>query len=322
MQWFLLVLVSVSLLYGDAKQDDFVNKILKSSEVKIDFKALQSGKIVSIARKDQEQTNSSIALSIALYVKAPYKDVLLSLKKSEGRLSGYKNAFLVEIKEKKDIEKYFTKAYFTKDENDEVQKLLDYDKGDNFNLGKDEIAKLKTFKKDKQKLASDFFKWVLIKRTKEYMKHGVNGINAYEHCKHGDTLKDGFKKSSLGMKVFKKDFKHLYNYYVNYPNAKPTKQMSEKYFLIKDKVDDRVAFMLKHQIIEQKKNITLIAEREFYISNTLDGIQMQIICTPYKDGTLIALSSQSYTDKVSGFSRAFAIKIGREMMKKTDKAYV
>jgi hypothetical protein len=60
----------------------------------------------------------------------------------------------------------------------------------------------------------------------------------------------------------------------------------------------------------------LIAERQFYISNTLDAIQTQILCTPYKNGTLVTLSSQSYTDKVAGFGRSVAIKIGRHMMEK------
>jgi len=60
----------------------------------------------------------------------------------------------------------------------------------------------------------------------------------------------------------------------------------------------------------------VVAERQFYISHDLDAIQTQILCIPYKDGTLIALSSQSYTPKVSGFARGIAVKIGRKMMRK------
>jgi len=60
----------------------------------------------------------------------------------------------------------------------------------------------------------------------------------------------------------------------------------------------------------------VIAERQFYISNGLDAIQTQILCMPYKDGTLITLSSQSFTPRVSGFSRSIEVKVGHHMMEK------
>jgi len=316
MKLFFSMILLFGSLFANSQQDDFVNNILKSSGVKLDFNALNDGKILSIAREDQEQTDSSIALSMVLYVKAPYKEVLADLKKSSSRLSDYKHAFSQEIKDTKNIEQYFRKAVLLKDEEDEVEKLMDYDGGNTFNLSKQEITLLNKFKNDKETLASDFFKTVLINRTQMYLKNGINGISAYEHSDSGDTLEDGFKKSTLGMKVFKQDFADMYNYYIHYPKSKPTKEMSEKFFVLKDKVDGRVAFILKHQIIEQKNNITLIAERQFYISNSLNGIQTQILCAPYKNGTLVALSTQSYTDKVTGFSRGIAVKVGRSIMKR------
>jgi hypothetical protein len=251
-----------------------------------------------------------------LYVKAPYDEVLKEIQRTGNTLTSYKNAFCVEIKDMKNIELYLKKIEFNKDENSEVEKLANYEGGNSFNLSKNEIKLLKDFKKDTNKIATTFFKHVLLDRIKSYMKYGINGIETYEHCEEGDTLEDGFEKSNLSMKVFKRDFSHLYNYYINYPKVSPTKQMKEKYFVIKDKVDERVAFILKHQIIEQKNSLTIIAQRQFYISNSLDGIQTQILCSPYRDGTLVVLSSQSYTDKVAGFARGFAVEIGRKMMKK------
>jgi len=315
MKLFVSMMLLSGLLYADVQHDNFVTNILKSSEVKIDFQELNSGKILSIAREDQEQTDSSIALSMVLYVKAPYKDVLSELQKSSSRLSNYKHAFCQEIKDPKNLKPYFKNAVLLKDEADELEKLIEYDGGNTFNLSKQEITWLNKLRSNKKKLATEFFRKVLINRTEQYMKNGISGISAYEHSDSGDTLGDGFKKSSLGMKVFQKEFADMYNYYIHYPKTKPTKEMSEKFFVLKDKVDGRVAFILKHQIIEQKKDITLIAERQFYISNSLNGIQTQILCTPYKNGTLVALSTQSYTDKVSGFSRSIAVKVGRAMMR-------
>jgi len=314
MKFFYISLLLCTIAFADAKQDKFVDNILHSSGVKIDLKALQDSKIVSIAREDQEQTDSSIALSMALYLKAPYKDVLTQLEQSSNRVSNYKHAFSHEIKKGPNIENSFKDAYLLPDENDEIKRLKNYNGGGELNLSKNEIELLKKLKKQNKDIAKLFFKQILIQRTKAYMQNGIHGISPYAHCNHGDTLKDGFEKSSVGMRVFKKDFSDMYNYYINYPKIQPIKKLNEHFFVIEDKIDNRVAFILKHQIIEQKQNTTLIAEREFYISNSLDGIQTQILCTPYKDGTFIALSAQSYTDRVAGFSRRIAVKFGRKAM--------
>ncbi|NPA66663.1 MAG: hypothetical protein GXO11_07240 [Epsilonproteobacteria bacterium] len=315
MKIFSILLLTCTFAFADAKQDNYVDNILDASGIKIDHNALNASKIISIAREDQEKTDSSIALSMALYLKAPYKDVLEELKRSSNRVSNYKHAFSHEIKKDKNIKKYFKDAYLLPDEDDEIKRLKTYNGGGEFNLSKDEIKLLNKLRKEHKDIAKLFFKQILFQRTKAYMQDGIHGITAYEHCDHGDTLKDGFKGSSIGMKVFRKKFPNMYNYFMNYPKVQSLKQFDEHFYVIKDKIDKRVTFLLKHQIIEQKPNITLIAEREFYISNSLDGIQTEILCTPYKEGTFIALSAQSYTDRVAGFSRKIAVKFGRNAMK-------
>jgi len=313
---FLVLFVSCELSANE--HDIAVHKMLDSSRLNVDYKTIDSGKIVITAREDQEKTDSAIALSMVLYVKAPFKEVLKSIKKGEGRLSSYPNAKRVYIKDITDAQKYFNTIGCVKDEKKEVEKLFEYDGDNSFNLSKDEIKKLNLLKKstkNRVELASKFYQDILKERFDSYLKHGINGISAYEHCDSDATVKDGFKKSSLGMRVFRNDFPNMYKYYMNYPKDKK-KDIKERFFIIKDKIDGRVAFILKHQMIKTKNNLVLIAERQFYISNSLDAIQTQILCTPYKNGTLVALSSQSYTDKVAGFGRSIAVKVGRHMMEK------
>jgi len=319
-KYILVLLLLFNIDFLNANEHDLkVRHILDSSGVAIDYKLLNSGKTMVVAREDQENTDSSIALSMALYLKAPYKNVLSAIQKGDGRLSGYKNAKRIYIKDIKNAKTYFDDIDLAKDEMDEVKKLFNYDEDTTFNLSKQEIKKLKSLRKksshNKREIASLFFKDILHERFEAYLKKGIDGISAYEHCASDDTVKDGFKKSSLGMNVFKKDFSDMYKVYMHYPKDKST-DIKERFFIIKDKIDDRIAFILKHQMIKEKENLVFIAERQFYISNSLDAIQIQILCTPYKDGTLVALSSQSYTDKVAGFSRRIAVKVGRSMMEK------
>lgn len=314
----LFLTMFLSSVYGSPKQDKAVHMMLDSSGLNVDYKVIDSGKTLVTAREDQEKTDSSIALSMVLYVKAPFKEVLKVIKQGEGRLSGYKNAKRIYIKDINNPKPYFKEISCVRDEKEEVEKLFDYDGGTNFNFSKQEIKQLNRLKKlrmERVRLASQFYQDILLKRFEEYLKKGVDGISAYTHCDKDATVEDGIKKSSFGMKVFRNDFPDMYKYYMNYPKSKP-EDIKERFFIIKDKIDDRVAFILKHQMLKIRHNLLLIAERQFYISNSLDAIQTQILCTPYKNGTLVALSSQSYTDKVTGFGRGIAVKIGRHMMEK------
>ncbi len=311
----LLMVLDVSL-FADEKIPT-VHQLLDTSGLTIDYDEINSGKIVTFAREDQEGTDTSIALSMGLYVKAPYSEVLKALKHSENALSSYDGAMIVKIKDTKNIKPYFKKVAFTSKEMDEVKKLFNYENDDTFNLSKKEIQKLhhlvKKTKYNDIEAASSFFQELLTQRLQAYLDNGVNGISAYEHSDRDSTVVKGIKKSSLGLSVFKKWFGKMYKDYLNYPKTS-SHNYKQSFYLIKDKMDGRVVFILKHQMVEEKKDIILIAERQFYISNSLDAIQTQILCTPYKDGAFVALSSQSFTNKVSGFARGMAVKVGRRMM--------
>lgn len=48
--------------------------------------------------------------------------------------------------------------------------------------------------------------------------------------------------------------------------------------------------------------------------DNLDAVQVEILCLPFKDGTIIGLGGQSFTAKVAGFGGFIAHKIGRRQM--------
>jgi hypothetical protein len=296
-----------------------VHGLLDSSGLDIDYKKIDAGEIVIFDREDQERSDTSIALSMGLYVKAPYETVVKELKKGQSTLSNYKNAMFIDIKDVKNIKKYISKVGFCSDEKDEVEKLYGIEDGDDtFNLNKDEVKKWHLMIKEGGKsidVASSFMRYVLIKRLNEYIKGGIGNISSYNRC--GDKIEIGkdFKSSSMGLRSMRKWFPQMYKDYMNYPNV-VSNGYQQNFFVIKDIMDDRVVFILKHQMVKEQNNMLLIAERQFYISHGLDAIATQIVCLPYKDGTMVALSSQSFTEKVAGFGRKIALKIGRHMMAK------
>ena len=295
-----------------------LQEISDVSGLELNYQDIEAGKIITLYREDQEIIDTSIALSMGLYLKASYTDVLKILKTEENQLSDYEDAMAVEIEDIKNIKPYFEKAIFTKREKEEVEKLYAYTGGDAFNLSKKEIEKWHLISENKQNhndLASQFFQEVLIERTQAYINGGLDKISSYEHSNKDSTVAKGFKSSSLTMKVMKKWFPELYEDYLNYPKVLSQKY-EESFYLVKDKIEGRPAFTLKHQMVEEKNSMLIIAQRQFYISNGLDAIGTQIICMPYKNGTFVAMSTQTFTNKVAGFGRFIAVKVGRNQMAK------
>ena len=312
-----MVFTFSSTLNAQNKSIDAI-KILKENKLNLDYKTLDAGEIITIERQDLELTDTSIALSMALYVKAPYKKVLKDIKDSGNTLSNYPNAMLITIENNKNLNQYFKKVKFTKSESKEVDKLFDFNGGDSFNLSKDEIKKWKLESKkstDKIQTASTFYQDILEKRLQEYQEKGIKGISSYSHLDTNTAVALGMKKSGAFLNSFKKIVPNLYSDYMNFPKT-TSNDTKQNFFILKDELEGRPTFILKHQISKEDAHMFIVAERQFYISHDLDAIQTQILCLPYEDGTLIALSSQSYTPKVSGFARGIAVKVGRKMMGK------
>jgi len=293
-----------------------LREVLKSANVSIDYKALDAGEIIYTSRKELETTDTSIAVGMGLYVKGSYSDVLADFKAQNNQLSSYSQAIVVEIEEFKNIEAYFKRVNFTKSENDEVKRLFKYDGGDEFNFSNEEISTLEEITKEQgltAQKASLFFKSLLKSRTEKYLKEGVSGIESYNNADEDTSVKNDLQTSSLHFNVLKNHFPKLYKDYLHYPDIS-SDIYEQKFYWLKDKIEGRVTFTLKHQMIEEKNHFFLILERQFYISNGLDTLQTQILCLPYKEGTFIALSSQSFTAKVAGFGRRISVRVGRHIM--------
>jgi hypothetical protein len=73
--------------------------------------------------------------------------------------------------------------------------------------------------------------------------------------------------------------------------------------------------VLKHWLADIRPDHALIAERQFYISNTLDSLQVVVLCIQDGDATLVALLSETFTGKVS-IGGAIAHRVGRQRMRK------
>ncbi|HSO18258.1 MAG TPA: hypothetical protein VLT88_02300, partial [Desulfosarcina sp.] len=92
-----------------------------------------------------------------------------------------------------------------------------------------------------------------------------------------------------------------------YPEKMPPK-LAHRYFWAKQTEADRPLFVLKHWILDIQPDYALITERRFYLSHSLNSLQIVIGCLPHGDGTLVVLLNQAFTEKVN-------MKIGQTIAK-------
>jgi len=311
-----VLLVTTLSCYGEHVAVD-ADKIMASTGLDIDKEKLMRSEILVFERGDQERLDSEIAVDMLLYLNAPYEAVLKELHRGENQLSDYAYATAVKVDDLKDPSPYFKRLTFSLKEHDEVERLLSYKEGDSFNLSDEEIKRLHELTKKfdaKEKVAEAFMREVLSARLQAYHEKGVQSIASYDHGDKVKVSKD-LKTGSQDLQILATWFDYFYKDFLHYPSVKD-KHYKHKFYWIKDAMDERPVFILKHQMVHEQPGATVIAERQFYISQGLDALQVEIICMPYREGTILGLGAQTFTGKVAGFGSFVAHKIGRMQMEK------
>ena len=156
---------------------------------------------------------------------------------------------------------------------------------------------------------------VLESRYDAYLKEGLAEIRPYSR-ENGTLFYPGLEltRTTEVMSGLKASLPDLHQALLVYP--KPTEQNYEsRFFVIKQKIEGRPTFTLKHWMIDTSPEHLVLVERLFYMSHTLNTMQVVIAAMPYDDKrTLVALTNQSFTEKVAGRGGAIAHAIGRKVV--------
>ena len=100
------------------------------------------------------------------------------------------------------------------------------------------------------------------------------------------------------MALLKSRFPAYYECLRNYPQQ-CAPNLINQFFWVKQFDGSRPMFGLKHWVLDVNDTYALITERQYYLSHTLNSMQVVIACLPYKEGTLVVLLNQAFTEKVN-----------------------
>jgi hypothetical protein len=288
-------------------------------------KQLEAGKIVTIARPEQETSDAGLAVSMAVLVPADLNKTLSTLRSIKAKSDPKQRRTTREISGSvrgDGASPAFATIGFAADEKREVDKLLRAEPGDDFNFSKEEITWVKQAAAgggNSAKAAAGVMRRVLESRYVAYRNNGLEGLPPYARSDGGQNSPGAdLAATTEAMPLLRQNLPDFYNAFRNYPKG-GAEGLQHRFFWEKKTVDGRPMFSLQHEMVQITSDGATIANREFYISNDLNTLQVVIGLLPHGKQTLAVLANQTYTDKVAGSGRFVAVRVGRSIVESNIK---
>jgi len=324
-RWLLFSLAGSALaMPGGARAGLTAEQVLTSLKPEA-RKQLQAGEIVVLARPEQETSDSGLAVSLAVIVPAGLDKSLATLHSLSVKDDPKQRRTTREISGSvrgDGASPAFAAIAFTADEKGEVDKLLRAEPGDDFNFSEEELAWIRQAAAaggNPAQAAAGVMRRVLEGRYLAYHKAGIEGLPPYAR-RGGARFSPAAELAATteAMPLLRKELPDFYQAYRDYPKA-GAHSLQQRFFWEKKTVEGRPMFSLRHEMVQIKPDGATIANREFYISNSLNTLQVAIALLPQGRQTLVVLANQTSTDKVAGAGRFVAVRIGRNMVESNIK---
>lgn len=295
-------------------------QLIKERNPGLDWNELQRGKVVSSSLAKGEVNDAALAVVVAVKLPAPKVAVLEQLKQST---PGVQN-IPIDISSQATIERSFQAYQLDIDDNSDLSWFKDPRADGTYNVSSAELALLEKAAKQvdaskplTQASIMPFTKAVrgmLIGRLDEYLQHGLKGIAPYdvdgEQIFPGDYLAD----SLAPLELMQQQLPEFYRAFLDFP-APPSDQFAQEFFVVKEREGDRPITSLKHWMVDQQANYTVIAERKFYISHSLDAMNTLILALEEGNESYLFMVNLSFTQQVTGIGSFIAHKVGRSKVK-------
>ncbi len=316
-----IVYVSGSFAQAPLTAEELIN----TTELKKHIKSLESGEIVIISRPENEiDTEMDVAMSVL--IPAPLNKTVDVLHSQSSGKDAPGVLFIKEITGKdsaSELAGIFNKVSYGPTESDEVKQLMTIGPGDDFNLNMKEIALFKQAAKSVKpgtpgdKEMAKVMGEVLKNRYLSYRKNGLESVASYQisNSKQASPAKE-LIAATESMVIVKEKFPAYYRCLRFYPGQNAS-NVIHQFFWVKQREEDRPMFTLKHLVMDIQPDYALITERQYYINHTLNSLQVVIGCFPHKNGTLVVLLNQIFTEKVNvSIGKGIAKKVGRSIVGK------
>jgi len=325
---FMAILCFSQIMYASisfAQAPITANELIARTPLKKQLKLLESGEIFIISRPGEE-INTELDVLMGVLIPAQLNKTVDVLQRQSNSKDTPGVIFIQEITSKDSSSEpadIFNMVTFGPSESDEVKQLISIGPGDNYNLSRKEIAlfkqavkKVKTGTTGSSEM-SKVMGEVLKNRYLSYRRKGLKGVATYQisASEQASPAKE-LIATTESLVILKEKFPTYYRCLRFYPDQNVS-NFVHQFFLVKQQEEGRPMFALKHLVLDIQPDYALITERQYYMSHSLNSLQVLIGCLPYKNGTLVVLLNQVFTEKVNiTIGKRVAKKVGRIIVEK------
>jgi len=285
-----------------------------------EIERLENGEVLAYSDEEFEFSKRELSADAIVHVDTDHAAVLRAMQE---------DATLIPVKLLMEHTRVFSEAdfdnvNFTEGEYGEVEDLFKAKPGKEFNFSNDEIAMLQQMlkphrsgsKAQKMAAASDAMRAVLIGRYDGYRVKGLAGIEGYKRSKRKKVdVGAELQLTNDAFRPFEEDFPEFVRLMYGYPEGADC--CTHEFRWLKVKIRKRIAFALAHTMIQTTDTFALITERHYYVSNTLNSVQLTIVWLPYEDGGSVGLAMSASADVLNSLMGRILRPVGRNLAKDT-----
>lgn len=310
-----LCAISVSVAQDEVDSSDILDGFgITPGEVS----QLERGKVLAFSDGEFENTKRELSADAMLLVKVDLDVVLESLRETKTIIPDKVIIDGADVTSEAD----FDGVHFSEKEFAEVERLFAAKPGKDLNFSDSEYALLReqlrphrnSDRGAKIAAASDAMRAVLIGRYNEYMARGLDGIAGYERARSKRVnVGRELQLTTDAAKPFEDKFPEFVRTMVGFPQGS---ECCEQHFRwLKVRMKKRYGFALSHTMIQKTDEFVLLTERQYYVSNTLNSVQVTLVWLPHTEGGYLGLAMSASADILDSAMGRLLRPLGRNMAK-------
>lgn len=302
-----------------------VDELLQAAELERYRGAIDAGELVWLSAPKSEPDGNSVAgvmmarypATVSAIVDALYNDPRISNSLADEIDDSTPEALVAS----------FDRVQLAPSETKDIELLLNPRQGSGFNLSAEDIARIKELPDlnpasstplSAAERASAALRDVLRHRYIAYRDEGTAGIDDYQRSDSRTVSPSVNLQSATGRyRIIAHYFPQFYSELEAWPQTGAEgNRFVHSLTWSRSEQSGRPLFVLEHSMHDLHEEYALIVQRQYYISHTLDNLQVAMLLLPEGEQTVLFILTQTSTDKVTGMGRFVAAPIGRHMIKR------
>ncbi len=281
--------------------------VLESMNVESDdIRKLEDGEVVTFSGEPYEQSKRELTSDAVVLINKSLDRVLKEINEEASLIPRKVTLGYQDIESEADFDGI---GFDINDDRDvkEVETLYKLKKAKNYNLTLKEFEVLKASLdlarngslEEKTEAASKAIRVIMLGRYRAYRERGLAGIEPYQRGRKQVDIGQELRITTETLDVVEDHLPEYYNNLLYFPANQECCQ--QRFRWLRVKLDKRPAFVLTHSSVLKTDEILIITERHFYVTHSLNSVQITVAWLPYEEGTYMGLAMSAQANILQTF---------------------